>query len=193
VVSTILTTMVAMPFTAIKYGRMARVSPSAGSAYTYVGKTLHPMLGYLVGWSMLMDYLLNPIICAIWCGAAAQDLIPQVPHFAWASGFVVLFTVIDQKLWPFQLAEEIICGYGLRASVDNKQSSRANKREQTLIGQSDYRADILSAIMKWREAAVAVRVRYSVKSFSQESPEWDTLKLRSPTIFLLICLLSPTE
>src|SRR5438445_1249848 len=68
VVSTILTAMVAMLFTAISYGRIARVYPSAGSAYTYVGKTLHPLLGYLVGWSMLMDYLLNPMICAIWCG-----------------------------------------------------------------------------------------------------------------------------
>ena len=72
VVTTILIAMVAMLFTAISYGRMARVYPSAGSAYTYVGKELHPVLGYVVGWSMLMDYILNPIICAIWCSAAAR-------------------------------------------------------------------------------------------------------------------------
>lgn len=35
VVATILIAMVAMLFTAISYGRMARVYPSAGSAYTY--------------------------------------------------------------------------------------------------------------------------------------------------------------
>ena len=36
VVTTILIAMVAMLFTAISYGKMARVYPSAGSAYTYV-------------------------------------------------------------------------------------------------------------------------------------------------------------
>jgi hypothetical protein len=63
VVTTILIAMVAMLFTAVSYGRMARVYPSAGSAYTYVGKEIHPLAGYVVGWSMLMDYILNPIIC----------------------------------------------------------------------------------------------------------------------------------
>jgi amino acid transporter len=97
VVTTILIAMVAMLFTAFSYGRMARVYPSAGSAYTYVGKELNPLLGYVVGWSMLMDYLLNPIICAIWCSAAAQNVIPSVPYAAWAVSFVVLFTVLNLR------------------------------------------------------------------------------------------------
>ena len=57
VVTTILIAMVAMLFTAISYGRMARVYPSAGSAYTYVGQEMHSSLGYIVGWGMVMDYL----------------------------------------------------------------------------------------------------------------------------------------
>jgi amino acid transporter len=97
VVTTILIAMVAMLFTAISYGRMARVYPSAGSAYTYVGRTLHPALGFLVGWSMLMDYILNPIICAIWCSASAQTAIPQVPYFAWVIAFVALFTSLNLR------------------------------------------------------------------------------------------------
>ncbi len=97
VVSTILIAMVAMLFTAISYGRMARVYPSAGSAYTYVGRTLNPLLGYLVGWSMLMDYVLNPMICVIWCSAAAQDLVPRIPYFAWAIAFAVLFTALNLR------------------------------------------------------------------------------------------------
>src|SRR6202051_5335591 len=51
VVTTILIAMVAMLFTAISYGRMARVYPSAGSAYTYVGQEGHPVLGSIVGWA----------------------------------------------------------------------------------------------------------------------------------------------
>src|SRR5580692_1952173 len=97
VVTTILIAMVAMLFTAFSNGRMARVYPSAGSAYTYVGKELNPMLGYVVGWSMLMDYLLNPIICAIWCSAAAQNVLPSVPYAAWAVAFVLLFTLLNLR------------------------------------------------------------------------------------------------
>lgn len=97
VVTTILIAMVAMLFTAFSYGRMARVYPSAGSAYTYVGKELNPMVGYVVGWSMLMDYLLNPIICVIWCSAAAANVLPNVPYAAWAVSFVILFTVLNLR------------------------------------------------------------------------------------------------
>jgi amino acid transporter len=97
VVTTILIAMVAMLFTAFSYGRMARVYPSAGSAYTYVGKELRPILGYMVGWSMLMDYMLNPIICVIWCSAAAQNVLPGVPYAAWAVSFVLLFTLLNLR------------------------------------------------------------------------------------------------
>ncbi len=97
VVTTILIAMVAMLFTAVSYGRMARVYPTAGSAYTYVGKEIHPMAGYMVGWSMLMDYMLNPIICAIWCSVAAQNVIPQIPYAAWALAFVLVFTGLNLR------------------------------------------------------------------------------------------------
>ncbi len=97
VVTTILIAMVAMLFTAVSYGRMARVYPSAGSAYTYVGKEIHPLAGYLVGWSMFMDYMLNPIICAIWCSVAAQNIVPRVPYAAWAVAFVLVFTGLNLR------------------------------------------------------------------------------------------------
>src|SRR5947199_10416306 len=54
VVTTILLAMVAMLFTAISYGRMARAYPSAGSAFTYVGREISPSLGFVTGWSMAM-------------------------------------------------------------------------------------------------------------------------------------------
>ncbi len=95
VVTTLLIAMVAMLFTALSYGRMARIYPSAGSAYTYVGRELHPMAGYVVGWAMLMDYMLNPIICVVWCSAAAQNVLPQVPYAAWVVAFVVVFTGLN--------------------------------------------------------------------------------------------------
>lgn len=97
VVTTVLIAMIAMLFTALSYGRMARAYPSAGSAYTYVGKELHPALGYVTGWSMLMDYILNPIICTIWCSKAAMNIAPEVPYAVWAVFFAALFTGMNLR------------------------------------------------------------------------------------------------
>ncbi len=92
VVTTIVIAMVAMLFTAISYGRMARVYPSAGSSYTYVGREIHPALGYVVGWGMVMDYLLNPLICTAFCAKAAMNILPGLSYYAWILIFAGFFT-----------------------------------------------------------------------------------------------------
>jgi putrescine importer len=43
-VTTILISMIAMMLTAVSYGRMAALYPTAGSAYTYVGRGLNAHL-----------------------------------------------------------------------------------------------------------------------------------------------------
>src|SRR5215475_11253232 len=95
VVTTLLIAMVAMLFTAFSYGRMARAYPSAGSAFTYVGQEINPALGYVTGWSMVMDYMLNPIICTIWCSQQAHVFAPGVPYWAWAIFFAFVFTGLN--------------------------------------------------------------------------------------------------
>lgn len=97
VVTTILIGMVAMLLTAVSYGRMARVYPSAGSAFTYVGGELHPALGYATGWSMLMDYVLNPMICTIWCSKAAMNVVHGLPYAIWVLLFAALFTGLNLR------------------------------------------------------------------------------------------------
>ncbi len=92
VVTTILIAMVAMLFTAISYGRMARIYPSAGSAYTYVGQEMHSALGYIVGWGMVMDYILNPLICTAFCAKAAMNIIPGLSFYIWILIFSGFFT-----------------------------------------------------------------------------------------------------
>jgi putrescine importer len=69
-VTTILIAMFAMVITAVSYGRMAAVYPSAGSAYTYVGRTINPHFGFLIGWVMLLDYVLQPLLNVIWISTA---------------------------------------------------------------------------------------------------------------------------
>jgi len=95
VVTTILIAMVAMLFTAISYGRMARAYPSAGSAFTYVGQEINPALGYVTGWSMVMDYMLNPMICIIWISQQAHDFAPGIPYWGWAIFFALVFTGLN--------------------------------------------------------------------------------------------------
>ena len=100
-VTTILIAMVAMLFTAISYGKMARAYPSAGSAFTYVGQEINPALGYVTGWSMVMDYMLNPMICIIWCSQIARDfargtpVVQSLPYWAWAVFFAAVFTGLN--------------------------------------------------------------------------------------------------
>jgi putrescine importer len=95
VVTTLLIAMVAMLFTAFSYGRMARAYPSAGSAFTYVGQEINPAAGYVTGWSMVMDYMLNPMICIIWISQQAHVFAPGVPYWLWAIFFGIVFTGLN--------------------------------------------------------------------------------------------------
>jgi len=97
VVTTILIAMVAMLFTAISYGKMARAYPSAGSAYTYVGQEIHPALGYLTGWAMVMDYILNPLICTVISSKLTQNILPGVPYWVLAVGYASAFTMLNLR------------------------------------------------------------------------------------------------
>ena len=94
-VTAILLAMVAMLFTSVSYGRMAHVYPHGGSAFLYVGKEIHASLGYLTGWCLVMDYVLNPLICTIWCSRAAMNFLPGVPYVAWAIFFAALLTLLN--------------------------------------------------------------------------------------------------
>ncbi|MGA8940361.1 MAG: APC family permease [Acidobacteriaceae bacterium] len=107
-VTTILIAMFAMMITAVSYGRMAAVYPSAGSAYTYVGRTINPHLGFMVGWAMLLDYILQPLINVVWISAALHSrYIPELP-----------FPLIALAVAAFVTALNLI---GIRSSA------RANK------------------------------------------------------------------
>jgi putrescine importer len=94
---TILIAMVAMVLTAFSYGRMAALYPSAGSAYTYVGRGLNAHLGFLAGWAMLLDYLFIPLFCVIYGTLAFQRLLPQVPYIVFAAFFAGSMTFLNLK------------------------------------------------------------------------------------------------
>ena len=86
--------LVAMTFTAISYGRMTRIFPSAGSAYTYTSNTMSPKLGFLIGWSSLLDYLLLPLVNALIIRSYMEAFFPDVPPWIWVSVYVVAITAM---------------------------------------------------------------------------------------------------
>lgn len=86
---------VAMLFTALSYGLMAKHFPVAGSAYTYVRKALDTRVGFLVGWAILLDYLFLPLVIWLIGGAYLQGQFPGVPFWVWIVAFIVITSVLN--------------------------------------------------------------------------------------------------
>ena len=85
----------AMLLTAFSYARMAEAFPVAGSAYSYASRTLHPLVGFLAGWLMLLDYSLIPLMSVIYGALTASRFIPQVPYGVWLVLFGSAITLMN--------------------------------------------------------------------------------------------------
>ncbi|EFL5775605.1 tyrosine-type recombinase/integrase [Escherichia coli] len=69
--------LIAILFTALSYGKLVRRYPSAGSAYTYAQKSISPTVGFMVGWSSLLDYLFAPMINILLAKIYFEALVPK--------------------------------------------------------------------------------------------------------------------
>jgi putrescine importer len=124
-VATIFIAMIAMVLTAVSYGRMARLYPAAGSAYTYVGRALNPHLGFIAGWCMFMDYLLIPILCVIYTSVTAHHLLPFIPYPLWilvfSGGFTLLnlngIKVASRANWMMMIVMSVVVFWFMAAAV----------------------------------------------------------------------------
>lgn len=87
--------LVAILLTSISYGQMIQRYPSAGSAYTYAQQSIHPNVGFMVGWSSWLDYLLSPMVNIILAVIYLQALFPDVNHWVWVIGLTLLMTVVN--------------------------------------------------------------------------------------------------
>ena len=87
--------LIAMLFTAYSYGKLARVFPVAGSAYTYVRKSINDPLGFMVGWAILLDYLFLPMVIWLIGGAYLQAQFPAVPFSIWILLFIAITTALN--------------------------------------------------------------------------------------------------
>ena len=87
--------LIAMLFTASSYGRMAAAYPVAGSAYTYVRRTMDGRIGFLVGWATMLDYLFLPMVIWLIGGSYLQAQFPGIPMAVWILGFIVITTALN--------------------------------------------------------------------------------------------------
>ncbi|HUJ94233.1 MAG TPA: APC family permease [Terriglobales bacterium] len=110
-VITLLAAMVAMTATAVSFGRMATVYPSAGSVYTYVSRGFNAYIGFVIGWAMFLEYLFQPLQNSLYAALTVQRLLPHIP-FALLSAVAVGFMTL-------------LCWFGIRTTA------RAN---QILLG-----------------------------------------------------------
>lgn len=87
--------LVAMLFTAFSYGKMVRVYPTSGSAYTYAQRTMGPRIGFFVGWLSLLDYLLLPMVNVLLGKIYLEAIFPDIPSWIWVIAFVLFFSIVN--------------------------------------------------------------------------------------------------
>lgn len=88
-------TLAAMIFTARSYARMAAAYPVAGSAYAYTQKTFGAPVGFLAGWSLLLDYLFLPMLNYLVIGLYLNAAVPAIPEWVIVVVTIVIVTVLN--------------------------------------------------------------------------------------------------
>lgn len=86
---------IAIFLTAASYGRMASILPGTGSAYTYARRSIAAPVGFLVGWCVLLDYLLLPMLTALLTAVYLGASFPAVPRAVFVIGFLSVTTVAN--------------------------------------------------------------------------------------------------
>ena len=89
--------LLAILFTALSYGKLVKKFPSAGSAYTYAQKAISPHVGFMVGWSSLLDYLFMPMINILLAKIYLEAIFPGVPSWIFVAVLVGLMTIFNLR------------------------------------------------------------------------------------------------
>lgn len=85
----------AILLTVLSYGKMIQIFDSAGSAYTYAQRAISPEVGFMVGWTSWLDYLLMPMVNIVLARIYLKDLFPEVNIAFWVIGFTALMTGVN--------------------------------------------------------------------------------------------------
>lgn len=92
---TYLVGVIGMIFTGLAYSEMAKSVPLSGSVFSYVGRGIHPSVGFFAGWAMLLDYLLVPTLLYVFAAEAMTGIFPGSYRWLWAVLFVAINLAIN--------------------------------------------------------------------------------------------------
>ena len=87
-------TSVAMLFTAISYASLVAAFPHAGSAYFYARRAFGAHVGFLTGWTLMLDYLLLPLINYLAIGIYFNAEFTSVPAWLFSLCGVAVVTAL---------------------------------------------------------------------------------------------------
>lgn len=95
----------------IAFSYLNRWRSDAGAAYAWVGRAIHPALGFLAGWSLLSLSTIFMVAAALPAGEATLDLIApgQLHDVVWATGIGVI--------WFLAVLALVTCGVTATARV----------------------------------------------------------------------------
>ncbi|MFR1639008.1 MAG: amino acid permease, partial [Eggerthellaceae bacterium] len=63
----------------------------------YTSRGLGPGVGFVTGWTLLLDYLLIPLLMYVVASTALSSLVPEVPPWAFAVAFVAAVTFVNVR------------------------------------------------------------------------------------------------
>ena len=86
---------IAMLFTAFSYSVMVKNFPLAGSIYNYVGRGINPHIGFIAGWTLILDYILIPTVTAMSASIYIRQFFPQIPYAIWLIVFAVSMGILN--------------------------------------------------------------------------------------------------
>ena len=143
---------------------------------------------------MLLDYVINPVICTIWCAKAAGNFAPMIPERVWDVIFAGLFTYLNCARCGLRPASNavmagimmLVVGWvfcGDHASVDGAAASRCGLVHSAFLRSGDIQWDRLGA-----GTALAVLTYIGFDGISTLSEEADNPKRNIPLAMVLICL-----
>ncbi|RJS59361.1 APC family permease [Bacillus sp. PK3_68] len=87
--------LVAMLFTAYSYVQLVKAFPTAGAAYTFTQKSISPHIGFIVGWTIIIDYMFSPMISALIVGISLKAYFPSIPIVVWIILFIAVITTVN--------------------------------------------------------------------------------------------------
>ena len=88
-------------FTTLSYAKWVETFPNTGSAYFYTCRGVGPKSGFVVGWVMMLDYILTPLFIFIMIGEYMARNFPVLPFAVWMllfAGIVFAINILGLKL-----------------------------------------------------------------------------------------------